>query len=215
MSYSEDDLIPISALQHYAFCPRQCALIHVARLWGENRLTAEGRVLHERVHERGSESRGDVRREFGLRLQSLRVGLVGQADVVEFRRENGDWTPFPVEYKRGKPKPDHCDAVQLCAQAICLEEMTGKEVPEGALFYGKTRRRQDVRFGEELRDETKRIACNVRSIVERQEVPAGEEEKRCRSCSLVDLCRPGMTVEAGRVERYLTTQMQAAAREQA
>ncbi len=145
--YSEDDLFMISALQHYAFCPRQCALIHIEQAWLENRWTAEGRILHERVHEQEGESRAGVRIERGLPLRSLRLGLVGVADVVEFHPlPGGGWQLFPVEYKRGKPKPDHCDEVQLCAQAMCLEEMMGVEVSQGALFYGKTRHRHDVAF---------------------------------------------------------------------
>ena len=142
MSYSEDDLIMISALQHFAFCPRQCALIHIEQVWTESGLTAEGRIMHEKVHEEQRESRGAVRIECGIPLRSLRLGLIGKADVVEFHRiGKGVWQPFPVEYKRGKPKPDHCDKVQLCAQAMCLEEMLSVPVPEGALFYGRTRRR--------------------------------------------------------------------------
>ena len=116
-----DDLIQLSALQHMDFCPRQCALIHVEQTWSENRLTAEGRIMHEHVHEEGRESRGDVRIERGVALRSLRLGLIGKADVVEYHRQaGGSWRPFPVEYKRGKPKPDHSDKIQLCAQAICL-----------------------------------------------------------------------------------------------
>ncbi len=147
MSYAEDDLIPISALQHLIFCERQCALIHVEQAWDENRFTAEGRIMHERVHEAGEDSRGTVRVARGLSLRSLRLGLIGKADVVEFHRvERGRWRPFPVEHKRGKPKPDESDKVQLCAQALCLEEMLGAEVPSGAIFYGRTRHRLEVAF---------------------------------------------------------------------
>jgi len=123
MSYLEDDLIQLSALQHYAFCPRQCALIHVEQVWSENLLTAEGRIMHEHVHEEGDESRGDIRIERGVSLRSLQLGLIGKADVIEYHRQpDGSWQAFPVEYKRGKPKPDDSDKIQLCAQAICLEE---------------------------------------------------------------------------------------------
>src|SRR3974390_3797971 len=122
--YSEDDLIMISALQHYAFCPRQCALIHIEQIWTESGLTAEGRLLHERVHEAGNESRGDLRIARGVQLRSLKLGLIGMADVIEFHKTaSGIWQPFPVEYKRGKPKNDHSDSIQICAQGICLEEM--------------------------------------------------------------------------------------------
>ena len=145
--FDEDDLITISALQHYVFCPRQCALIHIEQVWTESGLTAEGRIMHEKVHEEQRESRGSVRVEYGIPLRSLRLGLIGKADEVEFRKvDKAPWQPFPVEYKRGKPKPDHCDAVQLCAQAMCLEEMLSVAVPRGALFYGKTRRRSRCGF---------------------------------------------------------------------
>ena len=122
--YDTDDLIQLSALQHYVFCLRQCALIHNEQVWSESMLTAEGRLMHERVHEEKRESRRDVRIEYGVPLRSLRLGIIGKADVIEFhRREDGVWVPFPVEYKRGKPKKDDSDKVQLCAQALCLEEM--------------------------------------------------------------------------------------------
>ena len=127
---TEDDLLPLSALQHLLFCERQCALIHIEQMWNENLFTAEWRIMHKRVDEANRESRGDVRIEFGMPLRSLRLGLIAKADVVEFHRKpasqnvkSPEWVPFPVEYKRGKPKKDNCDEVQLCAQALCLEEM--------------------------------------------------------------------------------------------
>jgi len=125
--FNPDDLIQLSALQHYAFCPRQCALIYVEQVWTENRLNAEGRIMHERVHEEGSETRGDVRIERGVSLRSLEMGIIGKADVIEYHRQpDGTWQAFPVEYKRGKPKPDDSDKIQLCAQAMCLEEMPAR-----------------------------------------------------------------------------------------
>src|SRR5271157_4827256 len=139
---AEEELIPISALNQYDYCPRRCALIHIEQMWDENRFTAEGRIMHEKVHQEGNESRGPVRIARGVPLRSLRLGLVGVADVVEFHKISKDtWQPFPVEYKRGKPKADYCDLIQLCAQAVCLEEMLSIAVPCGALFYGRTRRR--------------------------------------------------------------------------
>lgn len=135
--FSEDDLLMLSALQHLSFCPRQCALIHIEQIWAENVFTAEGRVMHERAHDEDRrETRAGVRVERGMPLRSLKLGLIGKADVVEFHSGLGGkgWTPFPVEYKRGKPKVDDCDKVQLCAQALCLEEMLGVAVPAGALF---------------------------------------------------------------------------------
>ncbi len=169
--YAEDDLLPLSGLQHLHFCERQWGLIHIEQQWEENRLTAEGRVLHERVHDGGSEGRPGVVIARGLYLQSLRLGLTGQADVVEFhevgggaegavglRNREGWWRPFPVEYKRGKPKADSCDEVQLCAQAMCLEEMLGVAIGGGALFYGTNRRRTEVRLDGALRGRTEELA---------------------------------------------------------
>ena len=156
--YTEDDLLPLSALQHLLFCRRQCALIHIEQAWVENLYTAEGRIMHERVDSGGETPRGDVRVEYSVPLRSLWLGVTGKADVVEFHRKTGTgktkramWLPFPVEYKRGKPKKGNYDKVQLCAQAMCLEEMLDAEIPCGALFYGKTRRRQDVMFDHALR----------------------------------------------------------------
>jgi CRISPR-associated exonuclease Cas4 len=133
--YTEDDLLPLSALQHLLFCERQCALIHIEQAWSENLFTAQGRIMHERVDDGGRVTRGDVRRESGMPLRSLRLGLIGKADMVEFyRQSDSSWLPYPVEYKRGKAKKENWDKVQLCAQAICLEEMLEVAVPEGALF---------------------------------------------------------------------------------
>jgi CRISPR-associated exonuclease Cas4 len=204
MTYDEDDLIMISALQHYVFCPRQCALIHIEQVWSESGLTAEGRIMHEKVHDEGNESRGAVRIARGLPLRSLRLGLVGVADVVEFRKVGkGAWQPFPVEYKRGKPKLDHCDAVQLCAQAMCLEEMLSVAVPEGALFYGRTRRRADVVFDESLRRETEQTAENARSLIAAGVTPPPVYAKRCESCSLIGDCMPRKMAKKPSVKRYL------------
>jgi CRISPR-associated exonuclease Cas4 len=171
--YAEDDLLPLSGLQHLVFCERQWALIHIEQVWAENRLTAQGRVLHERTHEAGAESRPGLRVARGLRLRSLRLGLAGQADVVEFHAalagvaltgEEGLWRPFPVEYKRGRPKPDRCDEVQLCAQALCLEEMFECAIAAGALFYGTPRRRLEVEFDAALRVETERLAVCMQEL---------------------------------------------------
>jgi len=202
--YFEDDLIVISALQHYVFCPRQCALIHIEQVWTESGLTAEGRLMHEHVHEEGNESRGAVRIARGLPLRSLQLGLVGVADVVEFRKIGKEtWQPYPIEYKRGKPKFDHCDAVQLCAQAMCLEEMLNIAVPEGALFYGKTRRRTNVVFDEALRQETESIAEQARMLIVGGKTPPPVYEKRCDSCSLIRECLPKSMGKESSVKRYL------------
>jgi len=202
--YSEDDLIQLSSLQHYAFCPRQCALIHVEQVWTENLLTAEGRIMHEHVHEEGDESRGDVRIERGGALRSLHLGLIGKADVIEYYRQaDGAWLAFPVEYKRGKPKHDDSDKVQLCAQAICLEEMLNVHIPAGALFYGKTRRRLDVAFDEALRRETQEAAKKTHELIETGQTPKPIYSKRCESCSLMTECMPKTIQKKRSVESYI------------
>lgn len=203
--YEIDDLIQLSALQHMVFCPRQCALIHIEQTWAESRLTAEGRIMHEHVHEEGRESRGDIRIEYGVSIRSLRLGLVGKADVVEFHREtDGSWRPFPVEHKRGKPKPDHSDMIQLCAQALCLEEMLDVHIPGGAIFYGRTRRRLDVAFDDALRRETEETAKRVHTLIESGQTPSPVYAKRCESCSLVADCLPKTIQKRRSVENYLT-----------
>lgn len=202
--YTDEELLSISALNHFLYCRRRCALIHVEQLWTENFFTAQGRVMHERVHEEGRESRGDVRIERGVPLCSIRLGLTGKADVVEFhRRADGIWLPFPVEYKLGKPKPDESDMVQLCAQALCLEEMLKVEIPAGALFYGKTRRRLDVSFDESLRRRTEETAVQVRGIIESGITPEPVYSKKCESCSLISLCLPKAVSKKQAVKRYL------------
>ena len=204
MSYTEDDLIMVSALQHIAFCERQCALIHIEQVWLESGLTAEGRIMHERVHEQDRESRGNVRIDYGLPLRSLRLGLIGKADVVEFHRVGKDnWQPFPVEYKRGKPKLDHCDMIQLCAQAMCLEEMLSVSVPNGAIFYGRIRRRFDVSFDENLRFETEEATKQAHQLITSGITPPPVYGKRCESCSLIGECLPKTMGKSSSVKRYL------------
>lgn len=189
--YREEDLLPISGLQHLTFCPRQCALIHIEGLWSENRLTAEGKVMHHHVHECEHETRGDVRYEYGLRIRSLTLGLNGVADSVEFRRVGDAWVPFPVELKRGKPKGNNpSDRVQLCAQAICLEEMCGATIDAGALFYGQTRKREHVAFDAALRALTADTARHFHALVAAGITPAPVYGPYCRSCSLLANCRP-------------------------
>jgi CRISPR-associated exonuclease Cas4 len=204
MNYTEDDLIMVSALQHIAFCERQCALIHIEQVWSESGLTAEGHIMHEKVHEQDRESRGSVRIEYGLPLRSLRLGLIGKADVVEFHRLDKEiWQPFPVEYKRGKPKLDHCDMIQLCAQAICLEEMLSISVPKGAIFYGRTRRRLDVSFDETLLKETEDAAEKAHQLISSGITPPPVYEKRCESCSLIGECLPKKIGKKSSVKHYL------------
>jgi CRISPR-associated exonuclease Cas4 len=179
--------LPLSALQHWLFCPRQCALIHVEGLWAENRLTAEGRVLHERADEGHPESRDGARVLRAVQVASEAHGLHGVADVVEMRGR----IPYPVEYKRGRPKAHRADEVQLCGQALCLEEMTGKAVSEGALFYGKNRRRKVVAMDADLRALTLSVATEARTALGGGVLPAPvHDARRCPACSLIDLCRP-------------------------
>lgn len=196
-NYKTDDLVMLSALNHYIYCPRRCALIHIEQIWTENLFTAEGRLMHDKVDTANRESRGDVRIEYGVPIRSLRLGLIGKADVVEFHRmDDGKWVPFPVEYKRGKPKLDDCDKVQLCAQAICLEEMLNLEINNGALFYGRTRRRENVVFDEKLRLETEGASKKVRVLIESGVTPKAEYSKKCKKCSLSELCMPKVSRKA-------------------
>lgn len=196
-TYNEEDLIQLSALQHLVFCERQCALIHIEQLWSENLFTAEGRIMHEKADSNKFESRRDVRIDYSVPLRSLRLGLIGKADVVEFhRQDDGIWLPFPVEYKRGKPKLDDCDKVQLCAQAMCLEEMMDIEIPEGALFYGQTRHREDVTFDKALRAEAEETARRVHELIEAGVTPRAEYSAKCKKCSLVELCLPKASSKA-------------------
>jgi CRISPR-associated exonuclease Cas4 len=204
LSYSEDNLIMLSALQHYVYCPRQCALIHIEQAWSENLYTAEGRIMHDKADSNKYESRGNVRIDYSVPLRSLRLRLIGKADVVEFhKKDDGTWQPFPVEYKRGKPKIDDSDKVQLCAQAICLEEMLNVEIPEGALFYGQTRRREDVAFDTALRSETEETARRVHELIESGITPKAEYSKKCEKCSLLELCMPKTCGKGKSANKYL------------
>jgi CRISPR-associated exonuclease Cas4 len=228
--FTEDDLIPISALQHYAFCPRQWGLIHIEQLWSENRFTAEGRVLHDKTHEPQEENRPGIRIVRTLRLVSYRLGLTGQADVVEFHKSfdsaspiktfesrqdkadskiklggvEGFWKPVPVEYKRGKPKIDICDEVQICAQAMCLEEMLKTSIGSGFLFYGRPRRRQQVDFTDTLRKQTEQIIEELHKLLAERITPKAKYGKRCESCSLLEVCMPEITGVEKDIEHYLS-----------
>ncbi len=187
-SEADDDALPISGLQHLAFCPRQWALIHLEQVWVENVRTAEGRLLHERADMPGVSRRASVRTVRSMWLRSERLHLTGRADIVEFRPE-----PYPVEYKRGKSKPNDCDTVQLCAQALCLEEMLETTIECGAIFYGNPRRRLDVVFTTELRTRTEELAATMHRLYRCRETPAAVPGPFCRSCSLVDVCLPQAT----------------------
>lgn len=193
--YDDEDLIPISALQHLIFCERQWALIHLEQVWEENRLTAEGNQLHETVDVPKSLTRNNTRIARSLRLRSLKLGITGVADVVEFHQSdvNHQWIPYPIEYKKGKPKKDLSDVTQLCAQALCLEEMLNIHIPEGAMFYGELNRRVDVAFDEELRTNTVNMIQRLHTLSKTRKTPPAIFEKKCHNCSLINSCMPSST----------------------
>ena len=191
--FTEDDFIHIGALQHYVYCPRQCGLIHVEDAWHDNVFTVRGEILHEKVDTDTYESRGTLKTVRGLRIHSSRLGIVGRADVVEFRAsKNTGEAPevIPVEFKSGEPKDDVSDKVQLCAQALCLEEMLNTVVARGAFFYGKIRRREQVEIDEQLRLQTESIISSVHELVSNKKVPAAKYTVKCRNCSLESICVP-------------------------
>jgi len=205
-----DETIALSALQHYLFCPRQCALIHVEQIWSENVYTAEGRVLHEQADLPRAESRRGVRTVTAMPLSNAELGIAGIADVVEFHRLDNEQVEraYPVEYKRGKPKAHRADEVQLCAQTLCLEYMLKQSILEGALFYGKTRRRRVVPIDTELRALTINTIELVRALVRDGLTPmARYEASRCDSCSLIDDCRPQMLGRHGSVKTWFEAQL--------
>jgi CRISPR-associated exonuclease Cas4 len=185
------DPIPLSALQHWCYCPRQCALIHVEQVFAENLYTLRGQAVHRQVDQPGVETRAGLRVERALPIWSDRLGLIGKADVVEF---GADGTPYPVEYKHGArnkaPWIAACDDLQLAAQAICLEEMTGKPVSSGALFYAKSKRRREVRIDGGLRARVAEAATAVRAMLDDAVLPAPTFDRRCDKCSLVEICQP-------------------------
>lgn len=205
----DDELIPISALQHYLYCPRQCALIHLERLWSESRHTAEGRLLHDRVDQPQVEKRKGVRTVTAMPLLNMELGITGVADVVEFHRTDASESAFPVEYKRGRPKGHRADEVQLCAQALCLEAMLGQSIATGALYYGQTRRRMDVPFDDALRELTRQTIENVRAMLALSVTPlAAYERRRCDACSLIDLCQPRWLSRGSKVTAWLRQQLE-------
>ncbi|NLO07398.1 MAG: CRISPR-associated protein Cas4 [candidate division WS1 bacterium] len=220
--YDEDDLLPISALNQLIFCRRRCALMLVEGQWADNEHTALGLLQHGRSHRQETESRGDLRICRGLRLRSLELGITGIADVVEFHRSDanresavaldgidGLWRPFPVEHKKGREKPDQADEVQLCAQALCIEEMLDVHIPAGALFYNASRDRLEVSFTEALRHTTIRTAQELHQLVERGQVPPAEPSRRCRGCSLHDACTPDLAGKDATASRYIELLLQA------
>ena len=214
MSYNENDYLQLSGIQHYSFCPRQWALIHIEELWQENYLTAAGRVLHDKVHGGDLvEKRGELIILRSVKVSSRRLGLSGECDVVEFhqsengiplKKYKGFWIPYPVEYKRGKSKIDDCDRLQLCAQAVCLEEMLCCNIENGALYYGEPRRREVVGFSVELRGNLEAATEAMHKLFSRKHTPKAKKGKFCLSCSLKDLCLPKLFERPeGAVRKYL------------
>lgn len=186
--------VMISALEHYSYCPRQCALIHVEQTFTENVFTIRGRHTHERVDDPEAERRPGIHREYALPLWSERLGLTGRADLVEFTPEG----PFPVEYKSGKQRQWGHEAIQLCAQALCLEEMTGQPVPRGAIYYRASRKRREVAFDDALRRIVEETTLAVREMLARGAVPGPSFDARCTHCSLIDTCLPEVERHAPR-----------------
>lgn len=200
--YTEDDFIMISALQHYVYCPRQCGLIHVDDVWQENVFTVRGNILHGKVDTDTYETRGNTKTVRGLRIHSYKFGITGRCDVVEFKETENGKIVLPVEFKSGEPKEDISDKVQLCAQAICLEEMLNITIKQGAFFYGKIRRRNIVDIDEELRTQTENIILAVRQIVASKKIPIAEFQTKCRNCSLQSICQP-KAMNKRKLENYI------------
>lgn len=198
--YFEEDYLMLSGIQHFAFCRRQWAIIHIEQQWADNYRTTAGELMHKKAHDEGSfEKRGNLLVVRGLRISSHELGVSGQCDVVEFHQDetgvevfgyDGKWNLVPIEYKHGAPKGNNADELQLCAQAICLEEMFQTSIPDGYLYYGENRRRSYVEFTDNLRDEVKRMAEEMHELFRRGYTPNVKPGKQCKACSLENLCVP-------------------------
>jgi len=205
-NYSDDDLLPLSGIQHYAFCPRQWALIHIENQWAENVLTVEGKILHEKADDPYSaETRQGVKTVRALPVVSRELGLFGVVDVMEINDSTTGQgrKMIIVEYKRGRPKPDERDEVQICAQAMCVEEMQGVSLQYGFLFYGQTRRRVQVEYSPQLRQKVKEYAAQMHDIFKTGKTPPAIKSKKCRNCSLADLCVPDLAAKTRQVQKYI------------
>jgi CRISPR-associated exonuclease Cas4 len=211
IKFAEDDLIPMSALSHVDYCERRYALIHMEQIWAENRFTAEGEVLHERVHREGHESRRTFREEYGMPIRSLEWGLTGKCDLVEIWLDGSGKAARvnPVEFKRGREKETDVDRVQLCAQVLCLEELFGVLVANGQLYYFQDHRRKDVAIDDALRAKTVELIQKIRMIQDSNETPKAVYQKRkCDNCSLVELCMPKSVGDGAKsVRRYIVAQI--------
>lgn len=218
--YTQDDLLPLSGIQHFLFCRRQWALIHVEQQWKENALTAEGRIMHKRADDPFfNETRKGVITARAVPIASYRLGLSGVCDVVEFTASpegvklpgrDGLYLALPVEYKRGKPKRDPVDEAQLCAQAICLEEMLSVSIPKGYLFYGEIRHRVEVECTAELRRLVGEMAEEMHRYFSRGYTPRVKTSKACRSCSLADICLPTLQEKTTPASKYIQQQIKQA-----
>ena len=217
MNYAEESYLLLSGLQHCKFCRRQWALIHIEQQWAEYFRTVDGALMHRNAHDAGfQESRGDLYVTRGVSVTSPTLGVSGQCDVLEYHRsdtgiplrgKDGLWQPYPVEYKRGSPRKDTGDALQLCGQAMCLEEMLCCPIPEGALYYGEIRRRVTVSFSEELRGEVRRMLEEMHALFQRGYTPKVKTGKHCNACSLRELCLPKL-MKPRSVAAYLKDAME-------
>ena len=217
MNIREEDWLQLSGLQHFAFCRRQWALIHIEDQWAENFRTVDGSLMHENAHDQGfRESRGDVLIVRGLAVHSAQLGISGQCDVVEFHQDpdgislqgrEGTWRPYPIEYKRGKPKDGPADALQLCAQAMCLEEMLCCAIQEGAIYYGETRHRTVVPLTQDLRSQVRDSLVEMHDLYQKHYTPKVKPTKACNACALKDLCLPKL-MRVKKVADYLTGAME-------
>lgn len=212
MEYNEDDYLNIAGLQHFAFCRRQWALIHIEQQWQENLRTVEGQILHEKAHDvYSSEKRGDLVVSRSIAVFSRTMGINGVCDIVEFHKSpdgvkifgrEGLYKPVPVEYKRGSPKEGDCDALQLCAQAMCLEEMLLCEIPMGYLFYGETNRRQGIELSQALRNKVQLMVNEMHMLYDRRNTPKVKATKSCKACSLSGICIPKLNKNLS-VSKYI------------
>ena len=221
MPYAEEDMLMLSGIQHFAFCPRQWALIHIEQQWGENRLTTEGHIMHRHVDDPFYRQKmGEHICLRAVNLASAELGLYGISDIVELQptddltnsithpQYTGNWLPYPVEYKHGKPKPNDIDLVQLTAQAMCLEEQYEIHIPQGSIYYGEIRRRTEVKFTDDLRSAVRSYVSAMHDMFNHSIVPSAEEKPYCRNCSLKDICMPG-TANRTSASTYLIQQLYA------
>jgi len=215
----EDDFVPLSAVAHYAHCPRRCGLVHVERIWQDNRYTVEGNIMHGIAHSGHRESRGDLMVVRSLSIRSCALGVMGVTDVVEFYRSdrgvclpshNGKWLPRPVEYKRGAATNDHPYRIQLCAQAVCLEETFGLRLDVASLYIGVDHRRVEIHIDDSLRLETQKLCGQVHDMIRSGMTPNAEYTQKCKSCSLIDVCQPHVCEGRGLVGRWVIERIESA-----